>query len=188
MTNALAPRTAFNPGKLAVVGILLLAVGLAGFAWWWNWERTVKCRAFYGGEGASLIRTASQVEGLTLSGLFDDESREQLEVGPHALEVVGRRDLSKANGLIHARTALLDDNSYGWSEPTSPDCQPLILHAVRFREGERRITLAFDFGCRRVWIVETQKNVTLAPKIASGWESFLQRQMNPEGERGASAP
>lgn len=186
MTNAPAPRTTVNPGKLAVVGILLLAVGLAGFSWWWNWQRTVKCREFYGGEGANLIRTATEIEGLTLSGLYDDESREQIEVGPHALEVVGRRDLSKNNGLIHARTALLDDSSYRWNDQTTGDCQPLILYAVRFREGQRQITLAFDFGCREVWVVESQRHVTLAPKIAGGWESFLKRQMNAESK--ASPP
>lgn len=188
MTNPRAARTPLNPGKLAVVGILLVAVGLAGFAWWWNWQRTQRCRDFYGGEGAHLIRTATRVEGLLLSGLYDDQTREQIEVGPHAFEVVGRRDLSKAKGLVHARTALLDDTSYDWNDRTTGDCQPLIYHAMAFREGDQAITLAFDFGCRRLWIVEEQKQVTLAPKIASGWESFLRRQMNPEGERGASAP
>jgi hypothetical protein len=184
MTNAPAPKTTLNPGKLAVVSILLVAVGLAGFAWWWNWQRTVQCREFFGGEGSHLIRTATQVEGLTLSGLYDDESREQIVVGSHALEIAGHKDLSQANGLIHARTALLDDNSYRWDDQTTGDCQPNFLYAVRFREGERQITLAFDFGCPHLWIVETQRQVTLAPKIAEGWQSFLKRQM--AGEPGKS--
>jgi hypothetical protein len=177
-----SPPAAWNAGKLAVASILAMAIALAGFAWYWNWQRTQKCREFYGGEGAHLIRTATRVEGLMLSGLYDAESREQIEIGPHAFEVVGRRDLSKANGLIHARTALLDDSSYKWDDSTTGDCQPLILYAVRFREEERLTTLAFDFGCRQVWVVETQKNVTLAPKIAGGWESFLKRQMNLESQ------
>ena len=169
-----------NPGKLAVAGIVLVAVGLAGFAWWWNWQRTQRCREYYGGEGANLIRTASRIEGLTLSGFYDDESREQIEAGPHAFEVVGHKDLSRAQGLVHARTALLDDNSYRWDDRTTGDCQPLILYAVRFLDDGQQLTLAFDFGCRRVWVVESQKQATLAPKIAEGWESFLKRQMNPQ--------
>lgn len=172
-----SPARGWNPGKLAVVGILLVAVGLAGFAWWWNWQRTQRCREFYGGEGAHLIRTATQVEGLTLAGFSGDESQEQIVVGSDAFEIVGHQDLSKANGLIHARTALLDDGGYRWDDQTTGDCQPQILYAVRFREGERQITLAFDFGCPHVWIVETQQRVTLAPKIAEGWQSFLKRQM-----------
>jgi hypothetical protein len=180
MINSPAPKTAFNPGKLAVAGILLLAVGLAGFAWLWNWQRTVQCREFYGGEGANLIRTATQIEGLTLSGLYDDESQEQIAVGSGAFEIVGRKDLSRANGFIHARTALLDDSSYRWDDRTTGDCQPEFLYAVRFREGERQITLAFDFGCPHVWVVETQRQITLAPKIADGWQSFLKRQMASE--------
>jgi hypothetical protein len=181
-----SPPRGWNPGKLAVVGIVLLAVGMAGFSWWWNWQRTQRCRDFYGGEGANLIRTATHVEGQTLSGFYDDESKDQIEVGSHALEVVGRKDLSQVQGLIHARTALLDDSSYLWNDPTTGDCQPLILYAVRFRDGDQMTTLAFDFGCRQVWVVETQKHVTLAPKIAGGWESFLKRQMNPESK--ASQP
>lgn len=181
MTNSPAPKTALNPGKLAVVGILLLAVGLAGFAWWWNWQRTVKCREFYGGEGAHLIRTATQVEGLELSEyLSGSEPSEEVKAGRHLLRIASRKDLSKVNGLIHARTALLDDSSYRWDDQTTGDCQPKLLYAVRFREGEQKITLVFDFGCPHVWVVETQRQVTLAPKIAEGWQSFLKRQMASE--------
>jgi hypothetical protein len=179
--NAPAPRKILNPGKLAVVGILLLAVGLAGFAWWWNWQRTVKCREFYGGEGAHLIRTATQIDGLELSEhLSGAEPSEELKIGADLFSVASRKDLSKAHGLIHARTALLDDGSYRWDDQTTGDCQPKLLYAVRFREGERQVTLVFDFGCPDVWIVETQRQATLAPKIAEGWQSFLQRQMASE--------
>jgi hypothetical protein len=172
-----------NSGKLAVLGIVLLAVGLAGFAWWWNWQRTARCREFYGGEGAHLIRAADHVEGLELSSLFVREAREQILVGSEPFDVVSRKDLSRAPGLVHARTALLDDASYDWEDQTTGDCHSRILYAVEFRDGSRRTTLAFDFGCRRVWIVEahgSRKRATLAPKIASGWESFLTRQLNQE--------
>ena len=68
--------------------------------------------------------------------------------------------MSKAQGLIHARTALLDDNSYDWDDQTTGDCQPIILYAVPLsREGASRSTLAFDFGCPQLWIVETQRHV-----------------------------
>jgi hypothetical protein len=177
MTDSPAPKTAVNPGKLAVAGILLLAVALAGFAWWWNWQRTRRCREFYGGEGAHLIRTATQVEGLTLSELFVREARQQVVVGTQSFDVVDHKDLSQVHGLIHARTALLDDSSYQWENQTVGDCQPKILYAVRFHQGDQQITLAFDFGCHSVHVVETHKEVVLETKIASGWESFLQRQM-----------
>lgn len=182
MTNSPAPKAALNPGKLAVAGILLLAVGLAGFSWWWNWQRTVRCREFYGGEGANLIRMATQVQGVSLStgggGIGETRAQEELLVGTKVLFVRDRVNLSEANGLIHARTALLDDNSYEWETAMTGDCQPTIPYAVRFREGPKVVTLAFDFRCRRVWVVETQRQIALAPKIASGWESFLKRQMS----------
>jgi hypothetical protein len=165
-----------NRGQFAVVAMLVLATAAAGFAWWWNWERTQKCLAFYGGEGASLIRTAPLVEGLVLSGFYDGPSVEQLEVGSQALEVVRRHDLSAAKGLIHARTALLDDNSYHW-EQDARDCRPAIQHGVRFSNGDRHATLAFDFACRRVWFVEGHRSAMMAAKIAEGWQSFLARNV-----------
>lgn len=181
MTSTPAPGSTLNRGKLAVAGMIAVALGLAAFAWAWNWQRTQKCREFYGGEGANLVRTAEKVEGLVLSGYYDAESVEQIEVGPHAFEVALRRDLSKAPGLIHARTALLDDHSYQWTDQTTGDCQPVILYAARFSRGQERITLAFDFGCRRVWIVESQKQATMAPKISDGWKAFLDKHMQVEG-------
>lgn len=182
MKDASGAAAELNPGKLVVAGMLGMALALAGFAWWWNWQRTLRTLEFYGGEGASLIRTAEKVEGLSLSGLYDDEAVEQLEVGPHALEVVGLVDLSKVKGLVHARTALLDDGSYQWNDQSGDDCQEAILHAVRFVRGSEQITLVFDFGCREVWIVESQRRVTLAPKIAAGWQSFLGRHMQFQPE------
>jgi hypothetical protein len=182
MKSAPGAETKMNAGKLAVAGMLGVALALAGFAWWWNWQRTLRTLEFYGGEGANLIRTAEKVEGLSLSGFYDAESVEQLEIGPHALEVVGRVDLSKVKGLVHARTALLDDGSYQWDEQTASNCQPAMLYAVRFVRGGKEITLAFDFGCNEVWVVESQRHVTLAPKIATGWQSFLSRHMSPAAE------
>jgi hypothetical protein len=179
MTNSPA-RKSWNAGKLAVVSILLVAVGMAGFAWWWNWQRTQRCLEFFGGEGAHLIRTADRVEGLTLTGAYEIEPHERMVVGPDAFVMGGRKDLSRAAGLVHARTSLLDDASYEWDDPTAGDCEPLVVYAVTFREGDQAITLAFDFGCRQLWIVEAQRHVTLAPKIASGWDSFMKRHMPPD--------
>jgi hypothetical protein len=75
---------------------------------------------------------------------------------------------------------LLDDHSYDWDDRTTGDCQPRIEYAVRFSRGGEQMTLVFDFGCRSVWIVESQQHATLAPKIAEGWQSFLSRHMQPE--------
>jgi len=180
MTAPPVSRTTFNVGKVAVAGIVTVALALAGFSWLWNWQRTQRTRELYGGEGADLVRRAEQVEGLVLSGFYDGEPVDQIAVGPHAFEVVGRKDLSKTKGLVHARTALLDDHSYDWDDLTTGDCQPRMEYAVRFSRGGEQMTLVFDFGCRGVWIVESQQHATLAPKIAAGWQSFLTRHMPAE--------
>lgn len=180
MTNTPAPKTTLNPGKLAVVGILLVAVGLAGFAWWWNWQRTQRCREFFGGEGAHLIRTATKVEGLRLNDAPSGWAvREELRFSQHLATIKEKFDVSQARGLIHARTALLDDSSYRWDDQTTHDCEAVIRHAVRFHGPGQQVTLVFDYGCSRMWIVETQREVMLAPKIAAGWQSFLTRELGP---------
>jgi hypothetical protein len=177
MTTAVSPdSSATSRGKLAVIAMLALATLAASFAWWWNWQRTQKCLAYYGGEGASLIRTAPRVEALLLSSSFDGPSVEAIEVGPNALAVVGRQDLSEAKGLIHARTALLDDNSYRWAVAPG-ECSPVILYAVRFSRGSQHATLAFDFACGQVWFVEGTGSALMSPKIAAGWQSFLARNV-----------
>lgn len=155
-------------GKLAVGLMLGLGCLAAFFAWWWNWERTQKCLAFYGGSGASLIRTATQVELLVLS------SADTSEATPQMLDEGERHDLSAAPGLIHARTALLDDRSYLWQKETG-DCRSPPRYAVRFVSGDRQATLVFDFDCGRVRYVEGERSVAMTPKISAGWQSFISR-------------
>jgi hypothetical protein len=54
----------------------------------------------------------------------------------------------------------------------------MMTHAVRFREGNRQLTLVFVYNCRGLWIVESEKHVVLEPKVAKGWQRFLMRELH----------
>jgi len=63
-----APRSATTHGQLAVGAMLAIAVFMATFAWWWNFNRGRQALDFYGPEGAILVRTAPTVEYLRPDG------------------------------------------------------------------------------------------------------------------------
>ena len=144
-------------GQTLVLAILGLAILAATFAWGWNYNRGRQSLEFYGSEGATLIRTAPQVEFLRP-------------------EPDGNLDISKAPGLINARASLLSDASYKWSEPSPPQESPLF--SVRFTNGNRSLTITFDFENRTLKSSSSERTVTLVKKTAGGWQSYLSRQAN----------
>lgn len=139
-------------GKLAVLAIFALALAMASFAWWWNYSHAQRTLEFYGAEAATLIRTAPKVELLTATGEID---------------------ISKAPGLINARTSLLADASYQWNEPTTAAIEPTT--SVRFSNGGKTAVVAFDFQSQAVRNLATGKTATLIKKTAEGWRSFVSR-------------
>jgi hypothetical protein len=166
-------------GKLAVLTMFAVALAAATFAWWWNYSRGQKCLAFYGADAALLIRTAKDVELIELSPQSDkpeDRTASRLVVDGRTYLFDRITTISQAKGLIHARASIVDDTSFRW-DAQQRDCISRVPYAIRFLGDDynKRATLAFDFGCQRVWYVEQQESVELIPKVAEGWESFLSR-------------
>jgi len=145
------PASASHRGQFVVLSMLGVAVLAASFAWWWNLQRGRRALEFYGPEAATLIRTAPKVELLR-----DDEAV---------------RDISKAKGLLNARTSLLGDASYQWSSEgrfAKPDA------ILRFTDGKRSALVSFDFENQT--ISANYKTAVLSQKTADGWRSYLARQ------------
>lgn len=150
-------------GQLAVGAMLALAILMATFAWWVNFNRGRRALDFYGPEGAILVRTAPTVE--------------YLRPAPE-----GPLDLSKAPGLINARASLLSDASYDWA--ASDVVQESPLFSVRFRRGEQSVTVTFDFENRTIHASSMQHTAKLNKKTADGWQSYLAR--NSKGHESAA--
>jgi hypothetical protein len=108
-----APHRAFAPGTAAarpvasgvvlVVGLLTLALGLAVFAVWFQWQQTRRCLDFYGAATARAIQAADRVE------LW-----ERVPPAADGPATVRRLDVTWVRGLVHLRRGLVEDANLDW--------------------------------------------------------------------------
>jgi hypothetical protein len=171
----------FDRGKLAVLAMLALALAAAAFAWWWNVQSKRQSLAFFGPEAARLIGKAPKVELVSVE--LDAEtpamprgSDEHISIGDQHFTVRSRHDVSQAQGLIHARTALLDDASFEWQSPPGEDSPELVV--VRFADAGRQTLVALDCPNRQLIRCDTGAKVRLNPKISAGWQQFIARHVS----------
>lgn len=141
----------FQQGHFIVIVMFVVAFAAAAFAWWWNFQRGRRALEFYGPEAATLIRTAPKVELLR-----DGEPV---------------RDISKAKGLLNARTSLLSDASFERNHASEFAKSDATL---RFSDGQRSVLVSFEFENRT--ISANCKTARLNPKTADGWRRYLERQ------------
>jgi hypothetical protein len=159
-------------GKLAVLTMFAVALAAAMFAWWWNYSRGQRALEFYGPKAAHLIRTAPKVE-LLLVGISDADPVETLPESGPVMRVI---DISRAPGLVHARTALLDDASYDWNAVALPQ---EFEHCLRFSDGKDQVVLAFGTPSGRILIEGSGRGGSgqLVKKTAAGWLGFIDRNV-----------
>lgn len=163
-----------NRGKLAVLSMLLLAVSLAAFAWWWNIESGRRTLEFWGNtDGARIIAEGAEVELLWLRPASGAEEEEKLTIGEQTYAVIDSRKVTGARGLVHARHALLEDTSFEWDAPIKSVGDYAV--AVRFRDASGTTTVALDFDRQQVAHVESGGQRKAAAKIIAGWQTFAQR-------------
>lgn len=170
-------------GKLVVTSILGIALALAAFAWWWNYQHGRRSHEFWGREQILLIRQARQVELLRLMpSAAEPGDTEAIDFAGHSWTIVERKDVSQAQGLLHARFALNADASFYFDEPVATE--PHWQYAARFTRDGRSATVLFDFAQAELGIAEQQRAVRVVPKIVSGWKQFIGRHLT--GERSES--
>jgi len=167
-------------GKLVVLLLFLLGVAGALFAIWFNHQATYRTTSRFGSHTVGLIAHACDVELLELSDKDPQvmgDVHEMLNIDGKRLRVVGTRDVSEARGLIHARHALRQDASFDW-HGSRRDCDPAWRYALRFHENDETSTLAFDFSCSRIYVLDRQIEVSLVAKIAHGLEDYFGEQLH----------
>jgi hypothetical protein len=160
-------------GQLVIVAILTAGVAAAGFAWWYQYHQGRRALAYWGAEGALLVRSAPRVELLVLdrTTLIQDATHE--DVFDRA--VIERRDISNARGLIHARQALLADASF-LAEDTDAT-PPHWQYALRFRDEARELDVAFDLETGRLRSSASDEVLRLGPTLKKGLKQFFIEQL-----------
>jgi hypothetical protein len=98
-------QAAGGVGSRLVVALLILALGLAAFAVWFQWRQTRRCLAFYGAQAARSIQSAPRVELWRL----------RTDAATGAVVALDRTDVSAARGLVHLRRGLVEDANFNWS-------------------------------------------------------------------------
>jgi hypothetical protein len=177
MESTAARRSILSSGQAAVIGMLALAVLAAGFAWLWNFNRGRVSLDFYGPQAARLIRTSPKVEILIVGGPESAGGAQSTSdfIAMHRRQqpVFRRIDISRAAGLLNARTSLLDDASYA-TEPSHVSAQS-FTKLIRFSDGKSEVLLAITDPDGLVEDVSRGKSMQLVKKTADGWRAFIAR-------------
>lgn len=141
-----------NSGKLLIITMFIAALTAAATSWWFRYEATHHTAQFWGPEGARLIRDAPTVELLalqpTVTATDDANSPEEIHLGTAAWIITARHDISAAHGLVHLRNALLEDNSFNWSQNSIPPdftCHTALLFRDPDTSEPLPILLSSDF-------------------------------------------
>ena len=141
-----------NSGKLLIITMFVAALAAAATSWWFRYSATHHTAQFWGPEAARLIRDAPQVELLTLqpatTAADDTKTPEEIHLGSAAWTITARHDISAAHGLVHLRNALLEDNSFNWSQTSIPPdftCRTALLFRDPDTSSPLPILLSSDF-------------------------------------------
>jgi hypothetical protein len=157
-----------NSGKRLIVAILAIALCAADLSWWFRYAATHRTVEFWGPNAARLIRDAPRV---TLRSYDPAVGAEPKSDAPLPL------DISQARGLIHLRTALMEDRSYDWSAKPPGDANfqsSLVFEDSPGAEPRLVILLSPDF----TWAGNGSSNASPRPiistqPIAEGLKKFF---------------
>jgi hypothetical protein len=138
-----------------VLGMLLLAFGAGILAIIYQQRTTRRATDYWGIAQALRIRDAERVgfcrlaratnsEAVPTRGADSDPNREIL-VGREGEQwfVTSRHELSSMAGFSHLQHALLQDESYDWSQPSGPN-QANAEYALLFEGAGDRVVILLD--------------------------------------------
>ena len=163
---AVGPRGA-GRGSLVVVACVLLGLALASFAVWFQRGQTRRCLAYYGGPASTAIQSAPRVE------LWDLEPR--FPVHPPA--VAGRRDVSRAPGLVHLRRGLVEDANFDWSASAAGahDWQTALAFFTAADAAEPAVVVLLDLepSSGALWVVGRPEPIATG-RITRGLRTWVE--------------
>lgn len=178
-----------DTGKALIIGIVLVALLMSGYAWWHQKQKGRRTLEFWGSRIALRLRYGKEIELLQLAAPDSDTSTggETLTVNGQSWGIVQSKVISKATGLVHARQALVFDPSYEWNaEAHKP---PVWQYALRFMDevaGESGVAddlestpddvvLLFDLEHSVAGSVDGSRTVQIT--IAEGLKKFFEEKL-----------
>jgi len=111
--------------------MLVIALAAAAISWWFRFDATHRAAKFWGPDGVRLIRDAP---------VFILDTCQSAD-----------RDVSSFRGLIHLRTALLEDRSFRWPPQRVPTEFPWE-HGLVFRDEVTGHSLSVFFSSDFRWV------------------------------------
>ncbi len=172
---------ALTRGKVAIVGIFLVALAAAAFAWWFQLGLRRYTQAFYGNTAGMRIARAPRVELLWIAKENLAGDAEPLSIDGEPRYIIAAQDVSKAPGLIHARAALLNDGAYLWQVTATPAAE--WKHAIRFGDSSGESVLLFNLDLRQVRRLDSARPAVLGEKLAGGLKTFFEEHRANEEPR-----
>jgi len=181
-----------NSGKLVIVTIVVVALGAATFAAWYQYRGQKNAMDFWGTTSAVLIAEAPQIsifelgEGSPTEQEQDEsepaEAEEAETAHPHSLEYADRtwkvltaKTGHEAPGIKNIRRALVQDTTFDWKTAPS-DVEPDWQYAMAFTDNRNWATVLFDFETGRVALSGGKKSAPLDPAASKDLREFFAEQ------------
>jgi hypothetical protein len=171
----------FN-GKLVTIILVALGLGMASFAWWFQFSRGQRALAYWQGENAAVIRHGTAAELLVLQAPSEQsqgEGEQWLLIDGSKVRIVQRVRLNDAPGFVHARHALIDDGSYQWEQAAAGEVS--WSHALEFEnEAGRQVTVLISLPGGYLRPIEGERALVMSEKLQRGLRVFFQEQLQQE--------
>lgn len=155
-----------NQGRIVVIGMVVVALAAAIFAWTFRLSQGQQILTFWGADAASAIRLGSEVKLIRLEADQIDSS-ETLVRSLNEVDWTAAIDISNTSGLVHARQALITDASYAWLSAANADWSK-DWDVLLFAGPNQRIAVAVQDEAQVLVHGSTGRMVHMAPKIADG--------------------
>lgn len=153
-------------GRRLVVGLVVLGLGLACFAIWFQWQQTRRCLALYGSDSARRIQAAPRVE------LWEPQAGSSV-----GIETAARIDISRAPGLVHLRRGLVEDANFDWQRAAGSeaawDAAFAFYDTVDASTPDTVLVIDFDPAGSTLGVVGRDGRVGLG-RLEKGLRSWLE--------------
>jgi hypothetical protein len=149
-------------GKYVIFVIFGTALAMAVFAWQFRISEGNGVLDYWGVESANLLRHAKRVEFIKLDSADAADPDATLTINGTQQNIVFVEDISSRKGLIHPRHLFILDHTYLW-EASPPENIQSWHFALRFSDGDKEVTLAFDKQSHAVQMLNNNKPLIMGP-------------------------